>query len=96
MSKTKRNSDTRSISDEAQQYAKEIKDAIKKLYIDNKNSTKLNEEYEKAFETIKNEYATLYQNYQAAIKRLDEIENKYTKKELATKVIMKMKIFNIL
>ena len=80
MSRTKRNSCAGSVSDEAQQCAKELKDAIKKLYIDYKNSTKLNVDYEKAFETIKNEYADLYQKYQAAIKKLDEIENKYTKK----------------
>ena len=80
MSKTKRNSGAGSVTDEAQQCAKEIKDAIKKLYIDNKNSSKLIEDYEKAFQTIKNEYAILYQEYETTKKRLNEMENKYTKK----------------
>ena len=80
MSKTKRNSGTVSIRDEAQQCAKELKDEIKKLYIGYKNSTQLNEDYEKAFQTIKNEYEILYQKYEAVNKKLNEIENKNKKK----------------
>ena len=51
--------------DEAEQYEKEIKEAIKKLYIENKNNTKLIEDYQKAFNTIKNEYTLLYNEYDA-------------------------------
>ena len=80
MSKTKRNSGAISVSDEAQQCAKELKDEIKKLYIGYKNSTQLNEDYEKAFQTIKNEYGILYQKYETIKKKLSEIENKYEKK----------------
>ena len=80
MSKTKRNSGAGAISDEAQQCAKEIKDAIKKMYIENKNNSNLIEDYEKAFQTIKNEYAILYQKYDAVKEKLNEIEKKYVKK----------------
>ena len=80
MSKTKRNSGTGSLSDEAQQCAKELKDSIKKLYIDYKNSSKLNDDYEKAFQTIKNEYGILYQKYETIKIKLNEIEKKYVTK----------------
>ena len=60
--------------DEAEQCEKEIKEAIKKLYIENKDKTKLIEDYEKAFIAIKNEYSLLYNEYEALKKIVDKKE----------------------
>ena len=80
MYKAKKSANSKQTSDEAEQCAKDIKDAIKKMYLDNKNNEKLIESYEKAFQSIKNEYTILYQKYEALEKKIAENENENKKR----------------
>ena len=84
MSMPKINGSKRIPMEQAEQYEKEIKEAIKTLYIENKNKTKLLKDYEEAFNAIKNEYTLLYKEYEEfkkIVNKKDDLKIKRTRYE---------------
>ena len=76
MLKVKKTVKSNQYNNEADQWEDEVKNAIKQMYIKNKNDDKIFNEYEIAFKRIKNEYKTLYHECEEVKK-----ENKELKKE---------------
>ena len=60
MLKVKKTINSKQSTSEIDQWENEIKNSIKQMYIQSQNDSKLIEKYEKAFQTIKQEYARLY------------------------------------
>ena len=77
MLKVKKTVNSRQYNNDINQWENEIKDAIKQMYLKNKNDDKLINEYENAFKRIKTEYKLLYQENEETKK-----ENKELKKEI--------------
>ena len=75
MLKVKKTINSKQSTSEIDQWENEIKNSIKQMYIQNKNDTKLIEKYEKAFQTIKEEYALLYKENQELKKTIEQIKS---------------------
>ena len=75
MLKVKRTINSKNSTDEINQWENEIKNSIKKMYLQNKSDNKLIEQYQQAFETIKQEYALIYKENEELKKELNEIKS---------------------
>ena len=76
MLKVKRTISSKNSTDEINQWENEIKNSIKKIYLQNKSDNKLIDQYQKAFETIKHEYSLLYKENEELKKTIDELKSK--------------------
>ena len=75
MLKMKRTINSKNSTDEINQWENEIKNSIKKMYLQNKSDNKLIEQYQQAFETIKQEYALIYKENEELKKELNKIKS---------------------
>ena len=75
MLKVKKTINSKQSTAEIDQWENEIKNSIKQMYIQNQNDSKLIEKYEKAFETIKQEYALLYKENQEMKKTIEQMKS---------------------
>ena len=75
MLKVKRTINSKNSTDEINQWENEIKNSIKKMYLQNKSDNKLIEQYQPAFETIKQEYALIYKENEELKKELNKIKS---------------------
>ena len=75
MLKVKKTINSKQSTSEIDQWENEIKNSIKQMYIQNQNDSKLIEKYEKAFQTIKEEYALLYKENQELKKTIEQIKS---------------------
>ena len=72
MLKVKKTINSKHSSSEIEQWENEIKNSIRKMYIEKQNDSQLIEKYEKAFQTIKQEYALLYKENEELKKQLNK------------------------
>ena len=75
MLKVKKTINSKQSTSEIDQWENEIKNSIKQMYIQSQNDSKLIEKYEKAFQTIKEEYALLYKENQELKKTIEQIKS---------------------
>ena len=75
MLKVKKTTNSKQSTAEIDQWENEIKNSIKQMYIQTQNDSKLIEKYEKAFETIKQEYALLYKENQEMKKTIEQMKS---------------------
>ena len=75
MLKVKKPTNSKQSTAEIDQWENEIKNSIKQMYIQYQNDSKLIEKYEKAFETIKQEYALLYKENQEMKKTIEQMKS---------------------
>ena len=75
MLKVKRTTNSKQSTSEIDQWENEIKNSIKQMYIQTQNDSKLIEKYEKAFQTIKEEYAVLYKENQELKKTIEQMKS---------------------
>ena len=75
MLKVKKTTNSKQSTAEIDQWENKIKNSIKQMYIQTQNDSKLIEKYEKAFETIKQEYALLYKENQEMKKTIEQMKS---------------------
>ena len=75
MLKVKKTINSKQSTSEIDQWENEIKNSIKQMYIQSQNDTKLIEKYEKAFQTIKQEYALLYKENEELKKTIEQMKS---------------------
>ena len=75
MLKVKKTINSKQSTSEIDQWENEIKNSIKQLYIQSQNDSKLIEKYEKAFQTIKQEYALLYKENEELKKTIEQMKS---------------------
>ena len=74
MLKVKKTINSKQSTSEIDQWENEIKNSIKQMYIQSQNDSKLIEKYEKAFQTIKQEYAHLYKENKELKKTIEQMK----------------------
>ena len=75
MLKVKRTINSKHSTDEINQWENEIKNSIKKMYLQNQSDTKLLEKYEQDFETIKKEYVVLFKENEELKKTIEQMKS---------------------
>ena len=75
MLKVKKTINSKQSTSEIDQWENEIKISIKQMYIQSQNDSKLIEKYEKAFQTIKQEYALLYKENEELKKTIEQMKS---------------------
>ena len=75
MLKVKKTINSKQSTSEIDQWENEIKNSIKQMYIQSQNDSKLIEKYEKAFQTIKQEYALLYKENEELKKTIEQMKS---------------------
>ena len=75
MLKVKKTINSKQSTSEIDQWENEIKNSIKQIYIQSQNDSKLIEKYEKAFQTIKQEYALLYKENEELKKTIEQMKS---------------------
>ena len=75
MLKVKKTINSKHSSSEIEQWENEIKNSIRKMYIEKQNDSQLIEKYEKAFQTIKQEYALLYKENEELKKTIEQMKS---------------------
>ena len=74
MLKVKKTINSKHSNSEIEQWENEIKNSIRKMYIEKQNDSQLIEKYEKAFQTIKQEYALLYKENEELKKTIEQMK----------------------
>ena len=75
MLKVKKTINSKHSNSEIDQWESEIKNSIRKMYIEKQNDNKLIEKYEKAFQTIKQEYAAIYKENEELKKTIEQMKS---------------------
>ena len=75
MLKVKKTINSKQSTSEIDQWENEIKNSIKQMYIQSQNDSKLIEKYEKAFQTIKQEYVLLYKENEELKKTIEQMKS---------------------
>ena len=75
MLKVKKTINSKQSTSEIDQWENEIKNSIKQMYIQSQNDSKLIEKYEKAFQTIKREYALIYKENEELKKTIEQMKS---------------------
>ena len=75
MLKVKKTINSKQSTSEIDQWENEIKNSIKQMYIQSQNDNKLIEKYEKAFQTIKQEYVLLYKENEELKKTIEQMKS---------------------